>query len=69
VPLDFLKRKPSADTSQAAAPAAAPSGARGPVLLPEEVVAQDFQLKLYYAGKSSEGVRMQTGAGAMDELP
>jgi hypothetical protein len=69
VPLDFLKRKPTADTSQAAAAAAGPSGARGPVLLPEEVVAQDFQLKLYYAGKTSEGVRMQTGAGAMDELP
>lgn len=37
--------------------------------MPEEVVAQDFQLKLYYAGKSSEGVRMQAGTGAMDELP
>ena len=67
MPLDFLKRKPSADSSQPAAPAQ-PTG-RGPVLMPEEVVAQDFQLKLYYAGKTSEGVRMQTGTGAMDELP
>ena len=31
------------------------------VTLPEEVVAQEFQLKLYYAGKTSEGVRMTAG--------
>jgi hypothetical protein len=37
--------------------------------LPEEVVAQDFQLKLYYAGKSTEGVRMRAGPKAMAELP
>jgi hypothetical protein len=37
--------------------------------MPEEVVAQDFQLKLYYAGKSSEGVRLRAGAQAMDDLP
>jgi hypothetical protein len=66
VPLDFLKRKPSGET---AAEAASAPPTRGPVLMPEEVVAQDFQLKLYYAGKTSEGVRMQTGAGAMDDLP
>jgi len=41
----------------------------GSSMLPEEVVAQDFQLKLYYAGKTSEGVRMQTGPKAMAELP
>ena len=37
--------------------------------LPEEVVAQDYQLKLYYAGKSSEGVRMKAGPRALAELP
>ena len=37
--------------------------------MPEEVIAQDFSLKLSYAGKSTEGVRMKTGPGAMDELP
>ena len=37
--------------------------------MPEEVVAQDFQLKLYYAGKTSEGVRMRAGPQAMTELP
>ena len=66
MPLDFLKRKPNAD---AATPAAAPPPPTGSVTLPEEVVAQDFQLKLYYAGKTSEGVRMKTGPQAMTELP
>src|SRR4029450_3729488 len=50
-----------------ASPAA--HGPPGSVVLPEEVVAQDFQLKLYYAGKTSEGVRMRTGPQAMAELP
>jgi hypothetical protein len=65
VPLEFLKRK-GGDADKAAsaqAQAAAPSG------LPEEVVAQDFQLKLHYAGKSTEGVRMRAGPRAMAELP
>jgi hypothetical protein len=63
VPLEFLKRKGDADKAAAAAQAAAPAG------LPEEVVAQDYQLKLYYAGKSTEGVRMRAGPQAMAELP
>ncbi len=66
MPLDFLKRKGSNGAPSPAAPATA---ATRSIVLPEEVVAQDFQLKLYYAGKTSEGVRMQAGAGAMDELP
>ncbi len=62
MPLEFLKRR-----GEPAKPAPAPAaGVRtGP---PEEVVAQDFQLKLYYAGKSSEGVRMRVGPQAMHEL-
>ena len=62
MPLDFLKRRPDGDK---ATPAQAPAS-KG---MPEEVVAQDFQLKLYYAGKSSEGVRMRTGPQALAELP
>jgi hypothetical protein len=64
VPLDFLKRR--GQTAEPAKPAAtkATSG-----LMPEEIVAQDHQLKLYYAGKSSEGVRMKTGPAAVRELP
>ena len=63
MPLGFLKGKGDGDKPAAAAQPA-PAG------LPEEVVAQDFQLKLYYAGKSTEGVRMKAAGGrAMDELP
>jgi hypothetical protein len=63
VPLEFLKRR-----GHAAAPAAAaPPKTSG--LMPEEVVAQDHLLKLYYAGKSSEGVRMKAGPAASRELP
>jgi hypothetical protein len=66
VPLDFLKRRsdPEPEPAQPLAPAQT-----GSVMLPEEVVAQDFQLKLYYAGKTSEGVRMKAGPQAMAELP
>lgn len=37
--------------------------------MPEEVVAQDHQLRLTFAGKTSEGVRLRGGAGAKAELP
>jgi hypothetical protein len=63
VPLEFLKRKGDADKAVAARQPAASVG------LPEEVVAQDFLLKLHYAGKSTEGVRMRAGPKAMAELP
>jgi hypothetical protein len=65
VPLDFLKRRPSEEPDKTAAVPAPASSA----VLPEEVVAQEHQLRLYYAGKSSEGVRMQAGPKAMAELP
>jgi len=64
VPLEFLKRR----GGDADKPEPAPQ-AKSSVALPEEVVAQDYQLKLYYAGKSSEGVRMQAGPRALAELP
>ena len=66
MPLDFLKRKNTSDSSASKPAAAAPTSS---VVLPEEVVAQEFQLKLYYAGKTSEGVRMKAGPQAMTELP
>ncbi len=66
MPLDFLKRK---NTDDAAAADAAAAPAQPGTVLGEEVVAQEFQLKLYYAGKTSEGVRMKTGPQAMAELP
>jgi hypothetical protein len=65
VPLDFLKRKgKDADASEANGQASHTS-----TLMPEEVVAQDHLLKLYYAGKSSEGVRLKAGPAAVAELP
>jgi len=66
VPLEFLKRRGSADDPAAAAAAA---GQTASDLMAEEVAAQDHQLRLYYAGKSSEGVRMGSGPKALAELP
>ena len=37
--------------------------------LPEEITAQEYQLKLYYAGKSSAGVRFKAGPRTIDEIP
>ena len=65
MPLDFLKRR--GNENDDAAPAAPP--AAGSSVMPEEIVAQEYQLKLYFAGKSSEGVRMKAGPNAMNELP
>jgi hypothetical protein len=65
VPLEFLKRRGN-EPDPSAAKAAAASNRPG---VPEEVVAQDFQLKLHYAGKSTEGVRMRAGPRAMEQLP
>ena len=65
MPLDFLKRRGNEnDDAAAAAPPAAASS-----VIPEEIVAQEYQLKLYFAGKSSEGVRMKAGPAAVRELP
>lgn len=69
MPLDFLKRRSAASTASAAAPSAPAPSRHAPITLPEEVVAQEYQLKLYYGGKSSEGVRMQAGPAASAELP
>jgi hypothetical protein len=58
VPLEFLKRK-GRDVAQ---PAPLP-------IVPEETPAEEYILKLYYAGKSSEGVRLKAGPRALAELP
>jgi hypothetical protein len=70
VPLDFLKRRNANETpASPAAPAPPGPTQRPPITLPEEVVAQEYMLKLYYAGKTSEGVRMEAGPRALAELP
>ena len=66
MPLDFLKRK---NTGEPAGPAPAAPTPTSSVALPEEVVAQEHQLKLYFAGKTSEGVRIKAGPNALAELP
>jgi hypothetical protein len=59
VALDFLKRiggeKSRADTA--------------PVLRPEDVEAQEYELKLTYRAKASQGVRMTAGPNALAALP
>jgi len=68
VPLEFLRRR-GGDQKAAEAPSPVqPSAGRG-MPLPEEVVAADHQLRLTFAGKTSEGVRLRGGPGVMDELP
>jgi hypothetical protein len=58
VPLEFLKRKGRDDGPLPA-----------PAVVPEDVSAQEYILKLYYAGKSSDGVRMKAAPRALAELP
>jgi hypothetical protein len=58
---EFLRRKSTG--AKAAREAAASTG------LPEDITAQEYQLKLYYAGKSSAGVRFKAGPGHLDEIP
>lgn len=70
MPLQFLRRKGPEAAPAAKAPAAAVGSIRGrSAPLPEEAVAQDHQLRLTYAGKTSEGVRLKGGPQAMATLP
>ncbi len=64
MPLDFLKRRGGQPTPSQPTQASVTS-----VILPEEAVAQEHQLRLSFSGKSSEGVRMNGGPAAMAELP
>jgi hypothetical protein len=68
VPLEFLRRR-GGDAAAAATPAQpAPPGPASHAL-PEEVVAQEHQLRLNYAAKTSEGVRIKAGPQALADLP
>jgi hypothetical protein len=68
VPLEFLRRKGGSRSAEPVA-GSAPQLPSHSTPLPEEVVAQDHQLRLTYAGKTSEGVRLRGGTQAMAELP
>lgn len=65
MPLEFLKRRGGEPDK----PPQAPATSVRAIGLPEEIVAQEYQLKLYFAGKSTEGVRMSAGPQALAELP
>ncbi len=67
MPLEFLRRR-GGGKAVPEPPPAQPTAIRG-TPLPEEVVAQDHQLRLTFAGKTSEGVRLRGGPEAMAELP
>ncbi|CAN5722049.1 hypothetical protein BH24CHL8_BH24CHL8_05490 [soil metagenome] len=60
MPLDFLERR--GDKSQ-------PSVEVSPAFLPEDIEAEEHELKLTYRAKTSQGVRMAAGPNALDELP
>lgn len=60
MPLNFLKRR--GDKPQADIPPPPP-------LLPEQIEAEDHELKLTYRAKTSQGVRMSAGPRALAELP
>ena len=66
--MGFLRRRGSAEAGSAGkvAKSAAPAATR-PVI-PEEVKAEDHQIRLTYAAKSSEGVRLAAGPEAKAEL-
>lgn len=65
MPLEFLRRKgPGTPAGKAAAPAPA-----APPPVPEEAVAEDHQLRLNYAAKTSNGVRLQGGPTVLAALP
>jgi len=63
VPLDFLRRKGSAQQSPEAAPEPVPAA------VPEEAVAEEHQLRLTFGAKTSNGVRMQGGPHILAALP
>jgi hypothetical protein len=68
VPLEFLRRR-AGEPAPAASPAQPIPAAQASHALPEEVVAQEHQLRLNYAAKTSEGVRIKAGPRALAELP
>jgi hypothetical protein len=68
VPLEFLRRKGPGTQAPAAKKAGTPV-APPPQPIPEEAVAQEHQLRLNFAAKASNGVRLQGGPGVLAALP
>lgn len=68
MPLEFLRRR-GGNQPAVPEPVPAPPATGRTAPLPEEVVAQDHQLRLTFAAKTSEGVRLRGGPEIMAELP
>lgn len=68
MPLEFLRRRGGDPNPAPTAATPGPTG-QGSHALPEEVVAQEHHLRLNYAGKTSEGVRIKAGPKALADLP
>jgi hypothetical protein len=71
VPIEFLRRRGPGGSANGGEPAPAvekrpPPARRIPI--PEEVAAQDYQVRLSYAAKASEGIRLGAGAEGLAEL-
>ena len=65
--MEFLRRRGDRDRGPAKAPpVAAPADAGRP---PEEVIAQDHQLRLSFSAKTSEGIRVSAGPDGIAALP
>lgn len=73
MPIEFLRRR--GGDGKSGAPSKAPSKAppqaeaSGTIRLPEEVNAEDHQLRLSFSAKTSEGVRFIAGPEALSGLP
>jgi hypothetical protein len=66
VPIEFLRRRDKKAGAVTNAPGAAPPLTNR---LPEEVLAQDHQIRLSLSAKTSEGVRLRAGPEALAMLP
>ena len=58
MPLEFLKRRKKAAEPPASQPA-----------VPEEIEPEEFEVRIHYRAKSTEGVRMQNGQAALRDMP
>ena len=59
MPLEFLRRRGEKSATES----------RVPVVMSEDIEAEEHELKLTYRAKTSNGVRMTAGPNAMAELP
>ncbi len=70
MPIEFLRRRGGEVKADGAAkPAPAPAPAVAVARVPEEVIAEDYQVRLSLSAKTSEGIRLQAGPEALDALP